>query len=242
MALSIGTALLGAATIGGGLLSASAARSAAGTQAAASDRAAQLQFKQFKLTRADLAPWREAGTVALTELADLSGLPVEGRPTPGEGTREERKSDAFDRFFTSPGYSFRLDEGIRALDRSAAARGRLNSGAQGRELVRYGQGLASEEFTGYANRLSTLAGVGQTATATTGRFGANAATNAGRFISEAGEARASGFTGQANVISDTLTNLTSIYGLNQLGGLNQLSGGRVARWLNPDTGRYQYYN
>ena len=46
-------------------------------------------------------------------------------------------------FFQSPGYQFRQDEGIRAIDRSASARGQLMSGGTLRELQRYGQGLAA---------------------------------------------------------------------------------------------------
>ncbi|KKK74367.1 hypothetical protein LCGC14_2884500, partial [marine sediment metagenome] len=49
-------------------------------------------------------------------------------------------------FYKSPGYDFRFQEGTRAIDRSAAARGQLMSGGIVRELTRYGQGLASSEF------------------------------------------------------------------------------------------------
>ena len=73
-------AIAGAIISGGfSLLSANAAKKAASTQATAFERAAELQHEQFLTTREDLAPWRRTGTVALTELADLYGLPVEGR-------------------------------------------------------------------------------------------------------------------------------------------------------------------
>jgi hypothetical protein len=45
-----------------------------------------------------------------------------------------------------PGYQFRLAEGQKALERSAAARGGLNSGGTLKALARYSQGVASDEF------------------------------------------------------------------------------------------------
>lgn len=66
-------------------------------------------------------------------------------------------------FQATPGYQFRLDEGQKALERSAAARGMLNSGATGKALLRYGQDYASNEYNTFLNRLSTAAGAGQVA-------------------------------------------------------------------------------
>lgn len=223
-------AIVAAGAIGGALIGSSASKSAASTQAEASYYAADLQQKQYEQTREDMAPWRETGEVALAELADLYGLPTEGRPA-GEGTREERQTAAQDRFFTSPGYEFRLDEGIRAVERSASARGRLGSGATERELTRYGQGLASQEFGNYANRLSSLAGQGQTATAQTGAFGAQAAQTQGQYVADAGTARASGYTGSAEAITGGIRDL-SYLGSRYGGGYG--GGSSVQRPTAPD--------
>lgn len=226
MAISLGTAILGAAVIGGG-----ASLLAGKTQADAASEAAALTDKRFQMTRADLAPWRDVGAVALTELADLYGLPIAGRPTtaatPQAGTaapsRETRQAAATDRFFTSPGYKFRLDEGIKAIERRASSRGRLSSGATGRELVRYGQGLASAEFGSYANRLSSLAGSGQVATTATGQIGAASAANQGNLMVEAGTGRASGIAGFANAFSGGAENLLYMNYLDSLPpGMNGL--------------------
>ncbi len=110
-------------------------------------------------------------------------------------------------FFKSPGYEFRLGEGVRAIDRSASARGMLLSPSQGRELQRYGQGLASAEFNTYANRLSDLAGIGSSVATAGGQLGATAAgqvgysaANIGQSIMAGGQARASGFVGSSNAL------------------------------------------
>lgn len=52
----------------------------------------------------------------------------------------------------SPGYDFQMGQGIQALDRSAAARGMLLSGAQSKALNEYGQGVANQDYYGWADR------------------------------------------------------------------------------------------
>ena len=45
-----------------------------------------------------------------------------------------------------PGYQFRLEEGRRALENAAAAKGMLRTGNTWKDLLRYGQGAASSEY------------------------------------------------------------------------------------------------
>ncbi len=54
-------------------------------------------------------------------------------------------------------YKFAFDQGNQALQRSAAARGMTGSGNTLAELMKYGQGYASQQFGNYADRLSGLA-------------------------------------------------------------------------------------
>jgi hypothetical protein len=89
-----------------------------------------------------------------------------------------------------PGYGFRMSEGMKALDRSAASRGGLLSGATLKGAQRYGQDLASQEYQNAFNRyqtnranqlnpLQSLAGQGQTTATALGQQGANMASNIG---------------------------------------------------------------
>ena len=55
-------------------------------------------------------------------------------------------------FQTDPGYAFRLSEGMKALDRTAASRGGLLSGATLKGAQRYGSDLASQEYGNAYNR------------------------------------------------------------------------------------------
>ena len=142
---------------------------------------------------------------------------------------QEEMQAARDRFMETPGYQFRFDEGIRALDRSASATGRLRGGGYTRELTRYAQGVASGEFENYANRLSGLAGMGQGSTVSTGTLGVQTGANIGNTLMAgaagqgnalmaAGTARASGYAGAANAASGGAQNWM-LYNLLQRQGL-----------------------
>jgi hypothetical protein len=55
-------------------------------------------------------------------------------------------------FQADPGYAFRLSEGMKALDRTAASRGGLLSGATLKGAQRFGSDLASQEYGNAYNR------------------------------------------------------------------------------------------
>ena len=63
---------------------------------------------------------------------------------PGDFTMEKFQED--------PGYAFRMSEGLKALDRTAAARGGLISGSALKAASRYGQDMASQEYQNAFNR------------------------------------------------------------------------------------------
>lgn len=177
----------------------SAAKGAAKTQAAAADRAAELQNEQFQQTRQDQMPWLKAGEQALNKLIPMTDYTKFGMDT----------------FSKDPGYGFRLAEGQKALDRSAAARGGLISGGALRAATRYGQDMGSQEYQNAFNRyqiernaqlapLQSLAGVGQTTAQQLGQAGQNYATNAGNMITGGAAASAAGQVGAANALTGGL--------------------------------------
>lgn len=163
-----GLVAVAGATLVSGAMSSKATSGAAAASGDASAASIAEQQRQYDQTRADQTPWREAGVNAL---AAMKGQKV----TPWKNfTAADYQAD--------PGYAFRLSEGLKALDRSASARGGLLSGGALKGITRYAQDAASQEFgnaytrfntnqsntlsredTGY-NRLASLAGVGQTAT------------------------------------------------------------------------------
>lgn len=187
------------AVVGSSLIGASAAKGAASTQAAAADRAAELQNEQFQQTRQDQMPWMRAGEQALNKLIPLTDYQKFGMA----------------QFQQDPGYAFRLSEGQKTLDRSAAARGGLISGGALRAATRYGQDMGSQEYQNAFNRyqiernaqlapLQSLAGVGQTTAAQLGQTGAANAANVGNLITGGAAASAAGQVGAANALTGGL--------------------------------------
>jgi len=185
--------------IAGSVISGGASYAGSKAQSRATDRATKLQEKMFNKQIELQEPFREVGVNALPELVQAS------KYTPF--TMEQFQAD--------PGYAFRLQEGMKALDRTAAARGGLLSGATLRGAQRYGQDLGSQEYTNAFNRyqlerqarlnpLQSLAGMSQTAANTmstqAGQFGENMAQNA----MTQGNIRASGYMNTAGALTSGL--------------------------------------
>ena len=198
---------VGTAVVGSTLVGAYAANKAANTQAGAMDRSAQLQYQQYQDTVARQKPFYDVGVNALPELVQASKYTPFG----------------MDQFKADPGYAFRLSEGQKALERSAAARGGLLSGGTGKALQRFGQEFGSQEYTNAFNRyqaerearlrpLQSLTGMGQTTGQQVSQAGQTMAAGVGDAIGSAAAARASGYVGGANALTgglNTYLNYTS---------------------------------
>jgi len=208
--------MIPAAIIGSSLLGSSAASSAADTQAAATGQASDLQYKMFQEQQAAQKPWLEAGGRALGKLETAADYTPFG----------------MNQFNADPGYAFRLAEGQKALERSAAARGGLISGSALKAATRFGQDMGSQEYTNAFNRyqterqarlgpLQSLAGVGQTAANTIGQNAGTYGTNVGNLMTSGTAAQAAGQIGQVNALTGGLsTYLNYNQGNNLVNALN----------------------
>lgn len=116
-------------------------------------------------------------------------------------------------FQNSPGYQFRRTEGLRGLERSAAARGGAFSGNAIRGAVDFNQNLASDDFYNFVNQMNTLAGRGQTAVNNTSGYASSLGSNVGNALMAGGNARASGIQGQYDAWGNAANQLG--YGLGQ---------------------------
>jgi hypothetical protein len=101
----------------------------------------------------------------------------------------------------TPGYQFQVGEGTKAIERSAAARGGLLSGAAGKALTTYSQGVADQTYNNYLNSLMSVAGLGQNSANTTTSAGTSYANAASNNILSAGNAKASGYINSANALT-----------------------------------------
>jgi hypothetical protein len=206
-----------AASLLGGAMSSSSAKSAARTSAEAADRATELQRQQYEESVARQQPFLQTGTEMFNRLAALQ-----------RGGPEAQNFLQMD-----PGYQFRLSEGMKALDRQAAARGGLISGGALRAAQRYGQDLGSQEFGAAYNRLARMADVGPQAAGVMSNLGQNYATNVGNIYQQQGNTAANAALARGSAYSG---------GLNQLGYLagryygQPSGGGYMAPGYAGDTG------
>ena len=204
------TVPIGGAIIGG-LASSDAASSAADAQVAAGAASNATQLEMYNRTRNDQLPAIQAGQRAIGQLSA-------GTADGGDFNRDFTMAD----FTRDPGYEFRMGQGQKALEASAAARGGVLNGGTLKALSRYGQDFASNEYsnaynrfnndrTTRFNRLSSIAGTGQTANNTMGALGQQTAYQIGQTQQGIGNARASGTVGGANAINNGLQSLSNYY-------------------------------
>ena len=182
-----------AGTVYSAYSSSQAADKAAKAQEKGADQATAAELEMFYQGREDMAPWREGGEWALGELRERIAA------GPGEYTQ-------------SPGYQFRLGEGVKAMERGAASRGNVLSGAQQKALTRYGQEYAAADYDNFLRRYyqsltpyQSMAGQGQTTAAQGSQMGAQVGQSVGQNYLTAGQARASGYINQANVASGAIS-------------------------------------
>jgi hypothetical protein len=219
-----GMVAVAGATLVSGAIGSSASKSAANAQAASADRSAQLQKEQFDAQMAAQEPFRQGGLRSMNELQRQLGIDGDASSAGyGNLMRNFGQQD----FQADPGYQFRLSEGLKGLDRQAAARGGLISGSALKAAQGYGQEQASQEYQNAFNRyqanrgsvygmLSGQQGVGQTATNAQGQAGQNYANQAGQAYQNAGAARASGYMGSANAIGGALNQGANLYTQNNM--------------------------
>ena len=121
-----------------------AAIQAAQIQADAAKRASDLTQQNFETTRADLAPYREAGTRQLGVLEGrLPGLSTgytAPAPAPFSFTPDQAMLESL------PGYKFTREQGLQGVQNAASARGLGVSGAALKSAAQYSTGLADSTW------------------------------------------------------------------------------------------------
>ena len=254
----VAAAVIGSAVIGGGVAM-SASSKAAKAQERAADKATVAQKAALDRQLELQEPFRQSGLTAQNELMQYLGIGGD-KNAPGYGSLAKSFDELYggDKFQQDPSYQFRVDEGIKAVNRSAAARGMLESGATLKGLTRFGQREGSQEYQNAFNRfqveraarlnpLQSLMGSGQSAsnvmTGNVGQAGQNEMANA----YNAGQARASGYVGQANALSSALgqvAGIASSYPMNNaiMGYYNRAPAGSLQGGTSAGGGGGAQYN
>lgn len=241
-------AIIGGAALIGTAGSMYASNQAAKAQTSAANRAIAAQREAMSTQEALQEPFRQAGMAAQNRYMTLLGLlPPEGAegvpglavdassPEFGKYARDFSMAD----FEADPGYGFRMSEGMKAIERSAAARGGLLSGSTLKGIQRFGQDTASNEYMNAFNRyqanraaqlnpLQSLYGGGQSSA----NLLSNAAGQMGQGIGGAelagGQARASSYMNMASALNQGLSTGANLYMQNEyLGQMNALNKARI---------------
>lgn len=158
-----------------------------------------------------------------------------GKGTPS-GFGDLSKKFSIADYQADPGYAFRVAEGQRGLNQSAAAAGGLQSGNALKAAARYGQEMGSQEYgnaynrfnndqsTQY-NRLSNIAGFGQTANNSLASSGANYANQAGNYAMTNGANQGNAALASGNSRASSWTGLGKALGGYDWSGKSGGSGG-----------------
>jgi hypothetical protein len=203
---TVGAAVVGAgASLIGGSQQSKAAKSAAKSQAKTTKATIKQQERALERQIGLQEPFRQTGVNALADY----------------GTASQYTPFGMDQFQADPGYQFRMSEGLKALERSAASRGILQSGGTLKDITRFGQDAASQEYQNAFQRYLTerqaklqpleyRIGLGQAAASGQAANIGSTATNVGNLTTSLGDIRAAGTMGQANAFTNTLGNLSSL--------------------------------
>lgn len=228
-----GSALIGAgaSVIAGG--KAAKAQKKGAAQQIALQREQDAEAKRLEeRAYADLTPYRDQGYKSLGQLATGT---VDG----GEFNR----NFTIDDFHKDPGYDFRQQEGEKGVERSAAARGGILSGGALKAIARYNSDFASGEYgkaydrfnndnTTRFNRLSALAGTGQTAVNSGNQGGQDltrnlqiGVNNVSQSIGDAANARASSYVNTGNAIGSAAGQIGNYFAFKDLYKTRPPAGG-----------------
>ncbi len=195
-------------SIAGGLIGSSAATSAANTQAQAQLEGAAAANANYQFGAARTVPFIQAGEGALNQLSDLYGIGYSNDAGASQGGQGVMNA-AMNNFTNTPDYKFAFDQGLQAVDRSAAASGALNSGGAVKGATEFGQGLASQQFGNYFGRLLSLAGIGNSAAGSLLGNSIQAGGQQSAALSSIGASQAAGQIGSANSLVGGLNGASS---------------------------------
>ena len=215
-----------------------ASMDAANRLATANQGATALQTRMYEDQVARQQPFYQAGLNALKPYTTgiMGTQEQQDAGQPGSLVRPFAATD----FQADPGYAFRVSEGLKALDRTAASRGGLLSGATLKGAENYNQNMASNEYNNAYNRyvgnqatqrnaLAGLTGFAPTAAQQINNAGTNYATNVNNLSTNTATnyanadltgaaARPSAYTGAGGAFANALTpNPLNAYINKQLG-------------------------
>jgi hypothetical protein len=171
----------------------------------------------FNTVNAQQQPWRTAGSNALDTISTMQP----------QFTHQFNASDLNSNL--APNYQFQLDQGLGAVKNASNLQTGLLSGNTLKGINDYAQNFAGNAYqqafnnynanqTNIFNRLSNIAGLGQTANASTAQAGTSLGTGAAQSQVASGAYTAAGGVNSANAITGGINNAAGWYGASQVMG------------------------
>lgn len=227
--MPIGAIIGGVSSLVGDVIGGSAASKAAAAQQQAANEARTLEQNNANQalglekaaqgqSQQNLSPYVQSGQQALGNIQNLGSFSA---PTAQQAAE-------------TPGYQFQLQQGLKALQNSAAARGGLLSGGTSKAINDYAQGQAASNYGNTYNRAlqtyqtnfgnqyalagqglqagSNLSQLGQSNANAQGGILQNSAQEQAQAIQNAGAARASGYAAQGNIYGNAVSGLGNAVG------------------------------
>lgn len=145
-------------------------------------------------------PFTAPGAPAMGTLSGLLGLPGSD------------PNAAYDQFRAAPGYQVGLNEGVNAIDASAAARGLGGSGATLQALDKFGQNYADKGFQQYFQNVQGVGQQAQGATENLGGLKLNVANNNAGSLQQMGENKANQSNATLGMLGGIAGNVFKLFG------------------------------
>lgn len=211
--ISIPAAIVGGAAITG-IAGAVGSSAAAGAQQSAANTAAQTQRDIYAQNQQLLNPYVQQGLGAYGTLNQLLGV----------GGNSDTMQQSLQNL---PGYQFTLNQGLKSVQNSAAARGLGDSGAALKGAANYATGLANSTYGNYVGQLQNSANTGMQAGSSIAGVGQATGAGIGNAQIAGGNAAAAGYNGIATSVGNAAGYLP-LYALMSQGG----TGGQVSGAFN----------
>lgn len=233
---------MGWVALGSAVIGAVGSMSAADTQASAANKATDAANARYAQVQKNSQPFMDAGygaTSTLTQLLGTSGAPgsdVAGTGGLKNGYLTSQFAPTQDQLNKYPGYQFALQQGGQAVRNADTPGVGALSGAALKDLTNFNVGTANQYYGQYFNqdqtqknnifnRLSSIAGLGQSASAGVGNSGTQLGQTAAQSTAAAGAASASGILGATNAAAGGANTYMGMQYLNaQNPGVQQSNG------------------
>lgn len=204
----VATAIVGSAVIGAGA-SIYGSGQAANAQRDAANASIAAQQQQQAQVRSDLAPFRQAGSSAIDQLAANNNY-----TTPIDVTKDIADPNTV----AGKAYNFNLTQGLKSTQNSAAARGLGVSGAALKGASAFTTGLVDNTYTNLFNmentnqtnaynRLKGLVDTGENASAQTGILGQQSTNQIQAAQTGAGNATAASYNAIGGAVGNAANNI-----------------------------------